>query len=97
VFNLRDPIHVIHLYVFCSKLERYFTDQLAKDLQEWKGDEHTTEKIRLWRSPSQVAKRCWTDLGNSSGWNDSGGGGGAAESVDELEEYDDDYALGLSL
>ncbi|KAF8345047.1 hypothetical protein F5887DRAFT_885364 [Amanita rubescens] len=50
-FNLSDPIQVIRLYVFCSKLERHFQGVLASELKTWNAPTEIAFQSHKWRSP----------------------------------------------
>ncbi|KAF8335578.1 hypothetical protein F5887DRAFT_891839, partial [Amanita rubescens] len=64
-FQLSNPIQVIRLYVFCSKLEKHFQDTLALELKTWNIPTETTLQSRKWRSPDHIRKRRRTEAGES--------------------------------
>jgi len=68
---------VIHLFLFCSKLERDFQGTLALELETWNTPTETTLQSRKWRSPDRSSrKRRRTEAGESDGGSNRGRGGG---------------------
>ncbi|KAF5381044.1 hypothetical protein D9615_004039 [Tricholomella constricta] len=64
-FNLTDPVQVIRLYVFCSKLGKYIQELFATDLQDWTSPAETTLQNHRWRSPDR--KRRLSESEGSTG------------------------------
>jgi hypothetical protein len=84
---------VIHLYIFCSKLEKYFGDTTILELEQWTAPSETTVKKVQWRSSNQSRKRRRTEAEDSIGDdNGSRGGNGGTANVDGLEVVYDDWS-----
>jgi hypothetical protein len=82
-FHLGNPVDVIRLYVFCSKLEKYSQDNFASELREWKFPGEQTIKSFNWRSHRAPGndKRRRTNAGAStpSGNSSRGDNGGPVD------------------
>ncbi|KAM6495281.1 hypothetical protein JOM56_009904 [Amanita muscaria] len=91
-FNLSDPIQVIRLYVFCSKLERHFQGTLALELKTWNTPTEITLQSRKWRSPGHIRKRRRTE---ESGNGSNGGRGGGSDGPVEADGFGDDRYMNI--
>ena len=80
---------MIHLYIFCSRLEKHFQDTLVSELENWNVPEESSLKKTMWRSCRAVRKRRRTDAGNTTG---SGNGekGDNGEPMN-ADEFNDDF------
>ncbi|KAF8340064.1 hypothetical protein F5887DRAFT_1136662 [Amanita rubescens] len=83
-FDLSDPIQVIRLYVFCSKLEKELQGTFASELKAWNTPTEVTLQSRKWRSPDHSRKRRRTEAGES-GHGTNGGGNNDLVDADELD------------
>lgn len=75
LFDLSNPSHLVHLYVFFSKLERDFQGSLALELETWSIPMETAIWGHQWRSPEHSRKHCWTDAGEGGNAGNRGGAG----------------------
>ncbi|KAF5386829.1 hypothetical protein D9615_001532 [Tricholomella constricta] len=55
-FNLTDPVQVIRLHAFCSKLGKYIQDLFVTDLQDWTPPAEMTLQNHRWRSPDRPSE-----------------------------------------
>ncbi|KAF9440727.1 hypothetical protein P691DRAFT_73061 [Macrolepiota fuliginosa MF-IS2] len=93
-FDLSDPIQVIRLYVFCSKLEKVLQGTLASELKTWNTPTEVTLQSRKWRSPDHSRKRRRTEAGESGNGTNGGRGGGNNDLVD-ANEFDGDRYMNV--
>jgi len=89
-FDLSDPIQVIRLYVFCSKLERHLQGTLALELTTWKAPTEMTLQNLMWRSPNQTRKRRRTEAADSGSRSNGGKGVGNDNPPNVGDEFDDE-------
>ncbi|KAF5386982.1 hypothetical protein D9615_002100 [Tricholomella constricta] len=84
-FYLGNPVDVIRLYVFCSKLEKYLQDNFASELRKWKfpGEEIISRfDWRSRRAPSNNKRRRPTaDASTPSGDGGRGDDGGLVDAA----------------
>ncbi|KIL56115.1 hypothetical protein M378DRAFT_133971 [Amanita muscaria Koide BX008] len=93
-FDLSDPIQLIRLYVFCSKLERLFQGTLALELETWNTPTKMTLQSHMWRSPDHSRKRRRTETGESGSGSNGGRGGGNSGLVD-ADGFDGDWHMNV--
>jgi hypothetical protein len=63
-FYLAKPVEAIRLYIFYSRLEKYFQDTLTSELQEWNAPDAVTVRNLMWHSSARKRRR--TEAGGSS-------------------------------
>ena len=85
---MSDPIQLLHLYVFCAKLERDLQGTLAVELKTWKCPSATEFESNKWRSPDH-RKRQRTETAESSNVNKRARGASNTGPVDEGDQYMD--------
>ena len=66
---------MIHLYIFFSKLEKYFQDTFVEELWQWNFPTEVTINTFRWRSPNCVRKRRRSEAQGSTGSGNRGQGG----------------------
>jgi len=97
-FHLTNPVDVIRLYVFCSKLKKYCQDILALELQEWNIPDEKTIKNFTWRSPIRKrspARTHQTDAGGPT--HGSNGDGGSNDGPMDADGFDNDQAMEVEI
>ena len=94
-FDLSDPIQILRLYVFCSRLEKHFQSTLVSELNTWNIPDMATLQSCMWRSPDHSTKKyCWTEAGES-GNESSGGREGDNNDPMEADGVNDDWYMNL--
>jgi hypothetical protein len=86
---------MIHLYVFCSKLEKHLQSTLASELNTWNPPtDMATLQRRMWRSPDHTRKRRRTEAGES-GIGINGGRGGGNNDLVDADGFDGDRYMNV--
>ena len=93
-FDLSDPIQVICLYVFCSKLKKELQGTLTSELKTWNTPTEVTLQSHKWRSPNHSRECCWTEARECSNGTNGGRGGGNNDLVD-ADEFDGDRYMNV--
>ncbi len=90
-----DPVQMIRLYVFCSKLEKHFQSTLALELNTWNPPtDMATLQSRMWRSPDYTRKRRRTEAGENVNGSSGGIEGGNYGPV-EADGFDDNWCMNI--
>ena len=86
---------MIHLYVFCSKLEKHFLSGLTLELSTWNfpADMETLQNC-MWHSPDHSRKHPQRETGESVN-RSVGGGGGSNNGPMEVDGVDDDWHMNI--
>jgi uncharacterized membrane protein YgcG len=86
-FDLKNPINVIHMYLFLVKLERSFKKSVIPKLEQYVRPTEVQIKDHLWRSPDRIKQqRKKRKFGSAS--NDCDGMGSGSGSRRDDDSYD---------
>ena len=85
---------MIHLYVFCSKLEKELQGTLASELKTWNTPTEVTLQSRKWRSPDH-SRKCRRTEARESGNGTNGDRRGNNNDLVDADEFDDDQYMNV--
>ena len=93
-FDLSDPIQVISLYIFCSKLKKELQGTLASGLKTWNTLTEVIFQSHKWCSPDHSRMCCQTEAGES-GNETNGGRGGSNNDLMDMDEFNGDWYMNV--